>query len=148
MDYNGPSSKPHDVGAAVAVVVAENGRVLLLKRKGSTGEGTWSIPGGALEFGEDPVEAGKRELAEETGLNANELEFICYSNDVHAETPLHYITLRFFTNDFSGQPYVAEPHKASAIDWFPIEDLPSPIFEFSREILNRPEIINKIKATK
>lgn len=33
-------------------------------------DGAWSIPKGELHEGEDPVEAAKRELAEETGLVA------------------------------------------------------------------------------
>jgi ADP-ribose pyrophosphatase YjhB (NUDIX family) len=32
--------------------------------------GAWTLPGGGLEFGEDPVDGALRELAEETGLEA------------------------------------------------------------------------------
>lgn len=150
MRYDGPSVKPHDIGVAVAIIVVLDGKILLLKRKGSTGEGTWAIPGGAVEFGEGPETAVLRELREETGLEAEAsgLEFIGYSNDRHAETPLHYVTLRFLTTRFHGKPTNAEPHKASDIGWFPIDELPEPMFSFTKSILEKPDVIKKISSTK
>jgi 8-oxo-dGTP diphosphatase len=45
------------------------GRVLMCRiADGSSGDGSWTIPGGGVEFGEDPAEAAVRELEEETGL--------------------------------------------------------------------------------
>ncbi len=49
------------------------GSVLLVRRardyrEVAYGRGTWELPGGAPEFGEDPVAALRRELAEEVGI--------------------------------------------------------------------------------
>lgn len=55
-------------GLGVGVLVIENGRVLLGKRKGSHGAGTWSAPGGHLEYGESIENCAEREVLEETGL--------------------------------------------------------------------------------
>lgn len=52
--------------ADVAVVDGE--RVLLVQRGAPPGEGEWTIPGGHLEFEEDPRVGAVRELREETGL--------------------------------------------------------------------------------
>ena len=53
----------------VAVLVSDHRfRILLVKRALSPQKGRWSLPGGFLESGEEPVEAGRRELFEETGL--------------------------------------------------------------------------------
>jgi ADP-ribose pyrophosphatase YjhB (NUDIX family) len=44
------------------------GRLLLVQRANPPAQGTWSLPGGRVEAGEDDVAAVVRELAEETGL--------------------------------------------------------------------------------
>jgi len=54
----------------VAVILIENGRLLLVKRgKGISYEDKWCIPCGHVEWGEDVREAGRREFLEETGID-------------------------------------------------------------------------------
>jgi len=49
------------------------GKILLLKRHPNKGYGnTWGIPAGKLETDEDPLDAVKREVLEETGLLVHE----------------------------------------------------------------------------
>lgn len=51
-----------------AVIIDDNGKVVLIKRKFEPLAGQWSLPGGSLEVGET-LEAGvAREMLEETGL--------------------------------------------------------------------------------
>jgi 8-oxo-dGTP diphosphatase len=55
--------------AAYALCVDEEERVLLCRiAAGQTASGRWTLPGGGVEFGEDPADAVLRELGEETGL--------------------------------------------------------------------------------
>ena len=57
-----------DHKVAAGVLVEHEGRVLLVRRRWSPRQGSWSLPAGYVEFGEDPAEAAARECREETGL--------------------------------------------------------------------------------
>lgn len=56
--------------ATVAVRDSEAGRFLLVKRAETKDmdPGMWEFPGGGINEDEDPLEAARRELEEETGL--------------------------------------------------------------------------------
>ncbi|GGT04942.1 hypothetical protein GCM10010271_03640 [Streptomyces kurssanovii] len=56
--------------AAYAVCI-EYGRVLLVRHVSPQGESTWTLPGGRVEHAEDPFDAVIREVAEETGCDAD-----------------------------------------------------------------------------
>lgn len=70
-------TQPRFTVTAGAVVRDERGRVLLLRHVLRKGSG-WGIPGGFLRAGEQPEEAVRREVREETGLEleAVELAFV------------------------------------------------------------------------
>ena len=54
--------------AVGAVVLREDGAVLLVRRARPPAVGSWTLPGGKVEEGETPEEAIAREVLEETGL--------------------------------------------------------------------------------
>lgn len=56
------------IPAAGAVVVDDQGRVLLVQRGHEPERGRWTVPGGRLEPGETLGQAAVREVLEETGL--------------------------------------------------------------------------------
>lgn len=70
------------VGASVIVVDSE-GRILLQQRRDN---GLWGYAGGSVELDEEVEKAAMRELFEETGLFANELELF----GVFSRKILHY----------------------------------------------------------
>lgn len=52
----------------MGAVVLDGDRLLLVRRANEPAAGTWSLPGGRVEPGEDAASAVVREVAEETGL--------------------------------------------------------------------------------
>jgi 8-oxo-dGTP diphosphatase len=116
--------RPH---VGVAVIVRQDNRVLLQKRKGSLGSGFYSVPGGHLEHGETVEECARRELEEETGLIATKIALGPWLSNMIDETK-HYITLVAFVEEFEGTPELREPHKGEEWCWYEESSLPSPLF--------------------
>jgi 8-oxo-dGTP diphosphatase len=57
-----------DPKVAVAVLLEQDDRVLLVRRVNEPFRGLWSLPAGFVDAGEDPARAAERECLEETGL--------------------------------------------------------------------------------
>ena len=52
-----------------AVLINDQGEVLMMQEAKSTCAGQWYLPAGRMEPGEDIAEAAQREVLEETGLH-------------------------------------------------------------------------------
>lgn len=122
------------VGVGVAVI--KNNKILLGRRKGAHGAGDWSFPGGHLEFGETVEDCAKRELAEETGLNALSLRLGPWVDNLIDEDK-HYVTLFVFVNDFEGDLKILEPEKCEGWSWFECNALPFPLFPPVDSLINK-----------
>ena len=100
------------------------------------GEGTWTMPGGKIEFGETFEEAASREVAEETSLTigCDDLRLISLEND--AVPDAQFVTIGFLCTKFSGVAKVMEPNEITEWHWFSLDDLPSPIFFPSQKLID------------
>jgi 8-oxo-dGTP diphosphatase len=112
----------------VAVIVCRDGRVLLGRRRGSHGSGTWQFPGGHLEWGEQVFDCARREVLEETGLEIARPRQGPFTNDHFAAEEKHYVTLFVVADCPAGEPRVMEPDKCEEWRWFEWEALPQPRF--------------------
>jgi ADP-ribose pyrophosphatase YjhB (NUDIX family) len=65
-------------------------------RNSNTITGTWQLPGGHLDFGEEPLMCAKRETKEETDIDVKAVELVAVTNDVFRAENKHYITLYAF----------------------------------------------------
>lgn len=104
-------------------LIIKDKKILLGKRKNCAGEGTWGLPGGHLQFGEDLIEAAKREVLEEIGVKDGDLELISVTEGVKDEKK-HYIQVNFLLSNFSGEYKLMEPEKCEEWRYFELTDLP------------------------
>jgi 8-oxo-dGTP diphosphatase len=112
----------------VGVIVRRSGRVLLGRRRGTHGAGTWQFPGGHLKYGESLEDCARRELFEETGLVLAEVRLGPYTSDIFTEENCHYITLYAIGDSSEGDAELREPEKCEEWGWFEWSSLPSPLF--------------------
>ena len=107
-----------------------NVHILLSQRKVEFGRGEWSLPGGHVQEYEDPVDACKREVLEETGIKVTgAVRPITFFNYINLPLKKHYITLYYFCDEFEGEPMNMEPDKHGPWSWFHIAWLPFPIWQ-------------------
>jgi 8-oxo-dGTP diphosphatase len=119
---------PQRPQVGVGVLITKDDRVLLMKRKNSHGDGTWSAPGGHLEYGELTEQCAIREAQEEVGVIITDVTFLAITNDVFEMEQKHYITIWMAGRHASGTPMMNAVHEMSALDWFSWDALPEPLF--------------------
>jgi len=116
------------IGVGVGIIIRKGSQVLLLRRRHVHGEGSWSTPGGHLDYQETPEECAVREAKEETGLDIQNPAFVAVTNDVFSVEDKHYITLWMAADYMTGEPVLAAPYESDAIGWFTWDNLPQPLF--------------------
>lgn len=131
----------------IGVFVFKDGKFIMGCRKGAHGEGSWSVPGGHLEFGETIEEGARREVEEETGLAITDIKIAGLTNDIFETEGKHYITIWVTSRWESGHPQLMEPDKFLDLDWHDFETLPENLFLPWKELL-KSDFFPKIKEFK
>lgn len=111
----------------IGVAVLKDGKILLGKRKSAHGNGEYGGPGGHLEHLESFEECARRETLEETGIEIENIRFLCLSN-LTKYAPKHYVDIGVIADWKSGEPQVLEPEKCEGWDWYDLDALPTPLF--------------------
>lgn len=125
----GVADVQQNVRVGVGVILMRGTKILMGKRKGSHGAGTYSVPGGHLEFGETVGTCAKREVLEETGIVVHDPVFQAgYTNDHFEEEGKHYATLFVASRFNEGEAQNLEPEKCEGWDWYDLAELPEPLF--------------------
>jgi len=110
---------------ASAFVVDDVGRVLLARRAIEPFLGYWDTPGGFVEEGEHPLDALRRELQEETGLEVEPGRFVGVWMDEYGSDPDTQSTLNLYweASIVSGEPHPADD--VAGLAWFEPDALPA-----------------------
>ncbi|MDJ0572861.1 MAG: NUDIX domain-containing protein [Pleurocapsa sp. MO_192.B19] len=115
------------IGVGVGAVLIEEKQILLLQRLKQPEAGHWSIPGGAVEFGETIEDALKRELKEELSINVEIVSLLGVTNHILPQSEAHWVSPVFLVKIVSGNPRNVEENKHKALRWFKIKQLPESI---------------------
>jgi 8-oxo-dGTP diphosphatase len=107
---------------ATALVVDDDGRVLLARRVGDPGAGMWDLPGGFVEEGESALESLRRELEEETGAAIEPREFLTGLPDRYGADGVYTINFYWLARIRSGNPSPSDD--VAELRWFAADDLP------------------------
>ena len=130
---------PTHIIAGAGVVISDKDEVLMVK----TYNAGWVFPGGQVEVGENVIDAVKREIMEETGIDVDVGEVFCISSNTGKypgyngveEVPTK-IMLDFICKAVSGTPRPSDENSESAYV----------SKEKALELIQSPNIIERYKA--
>lgn len=111
---------------ASGILFRQNRKIFLIKR---ADDGTWCIPGGHVEAGENPGQAARREVAEETGYQ--------YTGNMTPLSVLNDYATYLVENSEEFEAQINDESTDSG--WFPMNDLPSPLHPpFAQTLQQQP----------
>lgn len=120
----------HDpiIGLGATTLVFNDKNELLLNLRSDTN--TWGIPGGSMELFENIRDTATRELKEEAGINAENLELvdILSGKEYYFEYPngdkLCTVIVLFKVLNYTGTIKVSD-NESKDLKFFPLDDLPN-----------------------
>ncbi|HIF40042.1 MAG TPA: NUDIX hydrolase [Planctomycetes bacterium] len=120
--------------AAGLVLDATGGKVLLVRRRIQPFRGAWALPAGYQEIDEEPQEAVRREVSEETGLEVEvqRLLDVAWVGD-DPRKPANVII--YLCTVVGGQLRAASD--VSEVAWFSLTDLPEDMGFDNRDLITR-----------
>jgi 8-oxo-dGTP diphosphatase len=112
----------------VLVYALRGNEVLLLRRGKEPNLGLWVAPGGKIKLAESPHEAARREMAEETGLEAESLDLRGFCTLMPFVKQWPWLVFVYVTTRFRGT--LRESCAEGELAWLPLEEylatLPKP----------------------
>lgn len=125
--------------AVAALIFDDNGRILLCEhtyRKSYP----WGLPAGGLEYGEDPEDAIRRELKEETGFDI-QVERLLYADSA---MEFRHVSLIYSCKIMGG---TFEPNlEVSSVKFYPLDGLPS-LLPTEKALIDKMVLLHHISGT-
>jgi 8-oxo-dGTP diphosphatase len=119
------------------LLLVQGGRILLLRRR-DTGyeDGKYSVVAGHMDGAETAREAICREAREEAGIELAP-DDLAFAQVVHRADRGERVSFFFAASRWRGEVRNREPHKASELRWFPLDQLPDPMVPYVRQAIAR-----------
>lgn len=116
------------VDAVIFRKAGNSHEILFIQRKNEPFRGQWAIPGGFVDEGEDLPDAARRELREETGLEAGEMEQLGAFGKPGRDPRQHTVSVAYV--GFVGEDaVVVAADDAAEAKWFLVKNLPELAFD-------------------
>lgn len=107
---------------AVCIIVEKDNKFLLVKQlRYGIMEETLEVPAGLIDEAETPLDAANRELREETGLKAHNLElfYSLYPVPAYCDEIVHF----FYATDFTIDPLEQDEDEKIELVWYTLDDI-------------------------
>lgn len=118
---------------AATALIDDQDRVLLMWRhRFITDSWAWEVPMGLIEDGETPEQAAGRELVEETGWKAGQIEPIAYAQPGNGITDSEHYLFKATDPVKVGDP--TELNESDRFEWFPLSE--------AKGMIDRREIVS------
>lgn len=121
---------------AVAAVLLQSGRVLLVKRGVEPGLGLWALPSGFMETDESPEQALVREVLEETSIHCKPGVLLGVTN--HHDPHFGQVLVLAYTAHYSAGAAAAGDDAIEA-HWFNTNELPLMAFRSHTDFIRHAE---------
>ena len=108
---------------SIGLLVFKEDNILFGKTKDKEGKTRYILPVGHLEFMESFSDCAKREIAEECGIEIEDIKFHFVSN-TDKYKPKHYVHIGLISKWKNGIPEVLEPGGIETWEWRSLKDLP------------------------
>lgn len=117
------ASRAYPITTVGALIVDEAGHLFLVQTRKWSGK--WGIPGGKVDYGEKLETALRREVREETGLIAQEVEFMLAHEAIESPEfyrPRHFILLNYRVKVTGIKPPFALNHESVKGGWMTLPE--------------------------
>lgn len=118
-----------DIRVAAYAVVVDDDRILLAHWNSPT-RPAWTMPGGGLDPGEDPMDAAVREVLEETGFHVEldgilgtDSQVIAEKDRFHGTGPIQALRIVYRAHVVGGELRNEEGGSTDEAAWFPVSEV-------------------------
>jgi 8-oxo-dGTP diphosphatase len=121
-------------------VVAEDGQVLLVRRRNPPFAGQYALPGGFVDCGETVEAAVVREVREETGLQTRIERLLGVYSDPSRDPRGHTVSVTYLLRREGGT--LAGADDADDAGFFPLDALPTLAFDHAHILADARRTLN------